>query len=164
MMEEFLLYLPLREKVGFYGLLGFALLCQIFGESKIVMFRGLEKDPSNIWSSIRFHVSLQGSISKTFCSYSIDSILYNWSPFFLLGSFSWAGFLYVPVLFHFYLSEVVVSIHRRGRAEKKKKKKHSSVSLLTLVSVSLPTRPCPPPPPTPHTHQKIKINNEEEDN
>ena len=46
------------------------------------MFRGRERDHSEVWSLIRFHVFLWASISKSFCNYSISDILLSWSPFF----------------------------------------------------------------------------------
>lgn len=42
------------------------------------MFRGRKRNHSDVWSLVRFHVSLWVSISKTFCNYSIDNILLNW--------------------------------------------------------------------------------------
>ena len=39
---------------------------------------GGERDFSEIWSLIRYHVSLWASVSKKFCNYSIDNILLSW--------------------------------------------------------------------------------------
>lgn len=46
---------------------------------------------SEVWSSVRFHVSLWTSVSKTFSNYFLGNISLNWKHF-LLGSFG-LGFL-----------------------------------------------------------------------
>lgn len=65
----------------------------------------MEKDLSEIWSLVLFHVSLWVSISKTFCNYStrynfleLESLLVGWD------------FLYVHIFFHFFSMEAVVSM------------------------------------------------------
>lgn len=39
------------------------------------MFRGMDMDPSKVWSLVRFHVLPWASVSKCFCNYSLDNIL-----------------------------------------------------------------------------------------
>lgn len=51
------------------------------------MFRGLEIDHSDVWSLIRFYVSLWVLTSRSFCNYFVDSGLHNWSPFLYEGFF-----------------------------------------------------------------------------
>lgn len=64
------------------------------------VFCGTERDHSEVWPLIRFHVSLWTSISKTFCDYSIGNILLR-SPSFsggvLVGS-SFCRSLYSVIL------------------------------------------------------------------
>lgn len=57
MMEEFLFHPPFRER----SFVGFARVWNVFekfGERDNRMFRGLDKDPSEVWSLVRFRVSL----------------------------------------------------------------------------------------------------------
>lgn len=42
------------------------------------VFRGIERDAREIWSLVRFHVSHGASISKDFCNYPLDTILWAW--------------------------------------------------------------------------------------
>ena len=59
MIEEFLLYLLFRENGHFLRLVGTcALLWDLWGERNNRVFRGLEKDLSDVWSLARFYVSL----------------------------------------------------------------------------------------------------------
>jgi len=57
------------------------LSCGIFAVKGIMVFRGLERDPSDVWSLTRFHVSLSTSISKIFYICSTGTILQDRSPF-----------------------------------------------------------------------------------
>ena len=39
------------------------------------MFRGVEREPSEVWFSVTFHVSLCTSVWKTLCNYSLSNIV-----------------------------------------------------------------------------------------
>ena len=67
--------------VDFYGLSRCVLFCgDIRNEKNNRVFR-LESDPSNLWSLIRFHISLWASTSKTFCNYFIGFYFGQLEPF-----------------------------------------------------------------------------------
>ena len=74
---------PLEGKVVFCGLLGCVLSFGILGgERNERVFGGRERDPSEVWSLARYHVSLWALVSKTFCIYFLGNILHSWNPFF----------------------------------------------------------------------------------
>lgn len=52
------------------------------------MFRGRDRDLFEVWSLVRFYVSLCASVLKLFCYNSLGNILLNWNP-----SFSWGIFV-----------------------------------------------------------------------
>ena len=68
-----------QRKVIFSSLQGCTLCCGIFGRREITVFCGVQRDPSEAWSLVRFHVPRWNSISKTFCKYSLD-----WDAIFFL--------------------------------------------------------------------------------
>lgn len=41
------------------------------------MFCGVERDPGEVWSLARFHVSHWALVSKTFCNYALGNIILN---------------------------------------------------------------------------------------
>ena len=45
------------------------------------MFRGRDRDPCEVLSLVRFHLSLWTLIRKLFCNYSLSDILLSWNPF-----------------------------------------------------------------------------------
>lgn len=53
----------------------------LWGERNSRVFRSLDRDPSETWFIVCFHVSLWASILKTFCSHSIGTIILSWRPF-----------------------------------------------------------------------------------
>lgn len=56
---ESLLHLPFSKKSHFLWFAGMcALLWDVYGGRNNKVFRGLEKDHSEVWSLVRFHVSL----------------------------------------------------------------------------------------------------------
>lgn len=60
---------------------------------------------TNIWSLIRFHVSLLVLVSNTFCNYFIGTMLLSWKPFFRGFFLSGLGFflfvlVFLQVIFH----------------------------------------------------------------
>ena len=69
------------------------------------MFRGLDKDPSEIWSFARFNVSLWASVSKLFCNYSLGKILLSTLSLRKLFFFLWACFFYLALYFFIFLDE-----------------------------------------------------------
>ena len=60
-----------------------AIVCDIWGEriERVCRCRERERERSEIWSLIRFHVSLWASILNLFCNCYVDNILLRWSPF-----------------------------------------------------------------------------------
>ena len=52
------------------------------GERNDRVFRGRERNPNEVWSLARFHVSLWALVLKAFCNYSLSNILLSWNPFF----------------------------------------------------------------------------------
>ena len=62
-------------------------MCAIFwvlwGKHSIRVFRGVNRESSEIFSVFRFHVSFLASILKTFCNYFIGLNLNSWIPFFV---------------------------------------------------------------------------------
>lgn len=75
----------LERRVASPGLLVTCFIVESLRERNNKAIRGLKRDPSDVWSLVRFHVSLWGLVMKVFRNYSIGVIL-NVSPFF------WAGF------------------------------------------------------------------------
>lgn len=70
------------------------------------MFRGMGKDSSKVWSTVRFHVMLWVSVSKLFYNYSLGNILLNGISFFRGGAFVGFFFLFVcPCILLFILNE-----------------------------------------------------------
>lgn len=62
----------------FYGLLGLcAILWALWGELNGKVLEGVESDLSEVWSLVRFHVSLWVTISKTPCNYFIGIMLHS---------------------------------------------------------------------------------------
>lgn len=58
MIGEFLFRLPLRGKGRFLWLVELCAIMQnLWGERNNSMFRGLDKQSSDVWALIRFHVS-----------------------------------------------------------------------------------------------------------
>lgn len=59
MIGEFLLHLPFREKERFLWGAGLcAVTWDFWSEINSKMFRSVERDPSEVWSLVKFHVSL----------------------------------------------------------------------------------------------------------
>lgn len=58
-----------------------AILWVVWGQRNNKVFRGVERDTCEIWSLVRYHVSLWASISKAFCNNSLGVILHSSSPF-----------------------------------------------------------------------------------
>lgn len=58
MIGEFLLHPPFREKGQFLRLTGVCAILRDLGVRNNHVFRGLERDPSELWSLVKFHVSL----------------------------------------------------------------------------------------------------------
>ena len=58
-----------------------AILWVVWGEENNRVFKGVERDPGEIWSLMRYHDSLWISNSKAFCNYSIGDILHSRHPF-----------------------------------------------------------------------------------
>ena len=76
MIREYLLHLPFKEKGRFLLWADVcAVLWGLWGERKNRVFRGVERDPREVWSLVRFHVSLWSSVSKTFCKYAVSNII-----------------------------------------------------------------------------------------
>lgn len=65
MIEQFLLHPPFKEKSHLWFQEVCALLWD-WGERNNRVFRGVDRDPNEVWSLVRFHVSLWASVSKTF--------------------------------------------------------------------------------------------------
>lgn len=57
---------PYHEKESFLVAYWVALSCEVFGVKVMRVFRGLERDPNDVWSFIRFYVSPWASILKCF--------------------------------------------------------------------------------------------------
>lgn len=66
----------LGRKVAFFGELGCVPFCGCFGEKNNIVFKELERDLSDVWSLVKFYVSLWAWNSKT--SYS-GNILVIWT-------------------------------------------------------------------------------------
>ncbi|XP_016900613.1 uncharacterized protein LOC107990976 [Cucumis melo] len=82
MIEEFLLNLPCGERGRFlWRACVCAILWVLWDETNRRVFWGVERGTGEIWLVIRYHVSLWDSISKTFCNYPLDMILYSWATF-----------------------------------------------------------------------------------
>lgn len=94
-----------------------AIMWNLWGERNNRDFRGLEKELSDVWVFIKFHVSLWASTS--FILFLNYSILLNWTPFLEQGSFFWGlGFLY-PIFFHFFLSRKVAALLKKKKEKRK---------------------------------------------
>lgn len=118
LIGEFLLHPPFVRRIFFCGLLGCFLFCGIFGVSiRIECLEGWKGILLMFGAPHRFHVYLWISILKTFCSYSIDTIWYSWSSFFLL-SMCFCMHFYA---FIFLSTKVVFSIKKEKNKIKEKK-------------------------------------------
>lgn len=60
-------------------------------------FGGLERDPGDVWSLVRFNVSLRMLVT-TFCKYSFGLILLAWSPFLQVKLFCGLDFFICPFI------------------------------------------------------------------
>lgn len=60
----------------------------LWGERDSKVFRGVERDPRELWASI----------SKTFCNYSIGVMSHSWCLLFFVD----LVFFYVRIFFHFF--------------------------------------------------------------
>lgn len=79
---------PFSENRCFLRVLRCALCYEMYGKIGITMFRGWRGPyPSDVWSLVKFHVFLWILISKIFYNYSLDNILFNWSPFLMFFFF-----------------------------------------------------------------------------
>lgn len=93
-IEEFLLHMPFKEKAWS--------LLRISRGKETIECKGVERDHGDVWSLLRFHVSLWESVSKTFCDYPLGSILAR-NPFF--RGVLWTWFLWPLYYFIFFLDE-----------------------------------------------------------
>lgn len=98
-----------------------------FGEQNTRVFRGVEC-PRDIWSLVRFHVSIWVSILKTFCNYWIGSILYSGVPLFSRISFS-VGLVFCGTLYSLFFPQwkslfLVLKKNRNKNKTKQKEKRN----------------------------------------
>ena len=77
----------------------------IWGERNDQIFRG-KGEHSEIWSFVRFLVSLWAFILKDFCNYSMGNILLSQSPSFCRVVLV-TCFLYAFIFFHFFPMKIV---------------------------------------------------------
>lgn len=68
MIIEFLIHLPVCEKGRFMACWDVEYYVGYLSEQNNCVFRGLERDPRDVWPLVRFYVSLQTSISRVFCN------------------------------------------------------------------------------------------------
>ena len=82
MIEEFHLNPPCGERGLFLSrTCVYAIFWVLWDERNMRVFSGVERGSEEIWSVTRYHISIWASISKTFCNYLLDMILYSWAPF-----------------------------------------------------------------------------------
>ena len=77
-----------------------------------MLFRWPQRSNFEVWPFVRQHVSRWTLISKTFCNYSLGSILYSWSPSKILSTFGGRDFCLSLYSFIF-ISVEVVSIREK---------------------------------------------------
>lgn len=68
MIRVFVLHPLLAKRIDVYGLSRCVILGDIRNQKNNRVFRCLESGPSNLWSLIRFCISLWASTSKNFCN------------------------------------------------------------------------------------------------
>lgn len=54
---------------------GVCFFVESLAEKNNRVFKGVEKDPDEIWPSVRFRVSLWASVPNIFCNYFLGNIL-----------------------------------------------------------------------------------------
>ena len=127
-IKEFLLHPPFRENVGFFmacrGVCCY--LGHLGGEEQV--FRGREKGYSEVWSLVRFHISLWASISKTFCNYITLVTFYSVGLTFSRGVFVVLIFLYALEYFYFFSMKAIISIRKKKQDMRKREVLPSQIS------------------------------------
>lgn len=112
MIKEFLLHLIVKEKCRFLWDARVSYLVGYLGKRNIRVFRGVERDPSEVWSLMRFQISLWASFFFFFCIYTLVYVVFllSWKPGFV-GSVFIFSFLVYPCIHSFFFSmKVVLSI------------------------------------------------------
>lgn len=75
-IEPFLLHRLFSEKGWLLWLAGVcAVILDAWGERNDRVFHGRERDYSDVWALIRFHVILWALVLKIFCKYSLGCII-----------------------------------------------------------------------------------------